>query len=257
MRLGFTLSALLFTYGVLLPLLLIAWLAVGALIATSAGVTLVHSGSLEEDVFAGCVRIAAALDVAVLVAICLAWIARLARASFFTLGAGWIIRHPVPLSALGLLAALGAVTAFAGHRASAAGQYATTIVVLANTYFFAALTVVWTLIAVVVAWSRLRRWTVASAYRTGAWTMIFAFAGLGGLAAQRLDWEQAPTAELRAQLDLDPLMNAASIIELQRTALCIAAREVLEAGADCAGCAAGATELRGLTPPGCARALGR
>jgi hypothetical protein len=251
MRLGLALSALLFTSGILLPLLLIAWLAAGALIATSAGMTLVHSGSLEEEVFAGCVRIAAAVDVVVLVAICLAWIARLAKASFFTLGAGWFIRYPVPLSGLALLAALGAVTAFAGNRASAAAQYTTTIVVLANTYFFAVLTVAGTVIALHLGWSRFRSWTVASAYRTGAWTMFFTFAGLAGLAVQQLDWKNAPAAELRAQIDLDPLRNAESVIELQRAALCIAASEALEAGADCAACATAAT------PPECARALGR
>lgn len=246
MRVGLSLSVVLFSCGVVLPLLLFTWLVAGALIATSAGMALVHSGSFDPDVFVGCARLAAAVDVAVLVGICLAWIGRLARASFFTAGAGFYLRHPVPLSALCLLAALGAVTAFAGDRASTAAQYATTIVVLANTYFFALLAVAWSLIALHTAWSRFREWSVASAYRTGACTMIFALVGLAGLAIQQRDWGN-PAGELRAQIDLAPLMNAADAIAFQQAALCIASHEVLEASSD--GDAA--------PPPECARVLGR
>jgi hypothetical protein len=249
MRLGLSLSALLFSYGVVLPLLLFAWLAVGVLIASSAGMALVHSGSLHDDIFPICTRIAAAINVVVLVGICLAWIARLAKASFFTAfttGGGLILRHPVPLAALFLLAALGAVTAFAGNRASIAAQYATTIVVLANVYFFALLTVACSLAALHASWSRFRESTVASAYRTGVCTTMLAFVGLGGLAVQQRDWA-APAEELRAQIDLAPLLNAADMTDFQQAALCIASHEVLEARGD------GGAE----PPPECARVLGR
>ena len=241
---GLSFSAFLFSYGVVLPLLLSAWLAAGVLIATSAGVALLHSGSLDHDVFTHCARIAAAINVAVLVGVCLAWIGRLAKASFFTCSAGLYVRHPIPLSALVLLASLGAVTAFAGNRASVPAQYATTIVVLANTYFFALLTVAWSLLALHAAWSRFREWTAGSAYLTGAWTMIFVLTGLGGLAIQQRGGV-VPAGQLRAQIDLAPLKNAEGMTGFQRAALCLAADQVIDGGARSAGAS-----------PECARVLG-
>lgn len=242
LRAGLVIAALLFGYGVMVPLLLVAWLSAAALLSAGAGLALLRAGDLEHDVFARCTAAGAALVILVLAAICSAWVLRLCRSSFFARPAGGFIRHPVPLAALGLLAALAAATALAG-TASPAARYAVTTVVLANTYFFALLVVLGSLLAINRAWQWLHRWSVASAARTGLCAALLTAAGAAGAALQHLGWHERPTAAFLTRIDLAPLARARSAVELQQRALCLASGELL------AG--------RAAPPPACAARLGR
>lgn len=240
LRAGLGIAALLFGYGVVVPLLLVAWLSAAALLSAGAGLALRRAGGLEHDVFARCTAAGAALVVLVLAAICLAWVLRLYRSSFFARPVGGFIRHPVPLAALALLAALAAATALAGS-ASPAARYAVTTVVLANTYFFALLVVLGSLLAINGAWRRLHRWSVASAARTGLCAALLTAAGSAGATLQHLGWHEHHAAAFLTHIDLAPLAHAQSAVELQERALCLAADELLAGrapGAQPAACAA-------------------
>lgn len=237
LRAGLGLAALLFGYGVVVPLLLVAWLSAAALLSAGAGLALRRAGGLEHDVFARCTAAGAAVVVLVLAAICLAWVLRLYRSSFFARPAGGFIRHPVPLAALGLLAALVAATALAGS-ASPAARYAVTTVVLANSYFFALLVMLGSLLAINGAWRRLHRWSVASAARAGLCAALLTAAGAAGATLQHLGWRERPAAAFLTHIDLAPLARAQSAIELQERALCLAAGERRAGRAQPPACAA-------------------
>jgi RNA polymerase sigma factor (sigma-70 family) len=231
MSFGLSIAGLLFLYGTVLQLLVVAWLGAGALLSASAGMALVHSGELAPAPFARSATLAAGLDGVLLFGIFCAWVARRAPKHGPAEETGLYEKHPVPLTAMGLLAALGAVTAALGDSSSSAAHRVTTVVVMANAYFFALLAFVWSIVIVHACLTRFQRWTLASAYRTGAWTMLFALAGVAGMVLRKAEWYAAPLAELREDVDLEPLLHADGVIDFQEKALCIAAGEAIEAGA--------------------------
>lgn len=245
MSFGLSMAGLLFLYGTVLQLMIVAWLGAGALLSASAGMALVHSGELAPAPFARSATIAACLDGVLLFGVFCAWLARRAPKHDPAEKAGLYETHPVPLTALGLLAALGAVTALLGDSASTAAHRVTTIVVMANAYFFALLAFAWSLLIVHACITKFQRWTLASAYRTGAWTILFGLAGLAGVVLREAEWYERPLAELREDVDLEPLLHADGVFDFQEKAMCLAAGEAIEAGA------------AGTLAPACATVLQR
>lgn len=231
LRAGLVLAALLFGYGVAIPALLVAWLAIAALLSAGAGMMLKRMASLDQSVLHGSTGLAVGLVVVELAVICLAWVLRLWRASFFARPAGGFVRHPVPLVALVQLAALAAVSLVAGKASSTTGQYTITTVVLANSYFFAVLFVLGSAVLFHSAWHRLHEWGVRTTPRASLFAAALASAGAAGALVQALDWHVRPTAALLERIDLTPQPHPHGAVDLQELALCLASGELISARA--------------------------
>ena len=236
-------SALVFGCGVLLQLMVMLWLAEVSFLTAGAGMVLLHSGNLDLDTIDACSKVALGINGILLIGLVGAWFARQAPASSTSGPPGLYERHPVMLSAVGLLTALGAVTAFAGNGAFAGAREITTTVMLANTYFFALLFVCWSMRWVEKAWSKFKQRVLASSALTGAWTAMFSLFGIGGFALAEAEWYSRPLANLQGKVELGALREADDAFEFQQAALCLAANEWLEAGAS------------GTPPPECALPL--
>lgn len=222
MKLGLDIAALIAVFGMVLQLLMLLWLGVAVLIVVSAGTALLRAGIFDPDIFAVCAVRAALTDAGLLLAG--AWLARPSASRSLRIS-GPYVRYPVTLTALGLLAGLGGVTAFGWSGSTEFAQVATTII-LANAYFFALLAVAWTLRSTVAVWVALRSWARASAYRMGAMTISLALVGILGVGLLWVRWYAIGALEVNQEVQLAPILTAEGIIDAQLAGLCIASEEV-------------------------------
>jgi RNA polymerase sigma factor (sigma-70 family) len=228
-----------FAYGMLVQLVAIAWVAIGAAIVTVSGSILVRTGGLEPRTFATCVTAAIVLDAVLLFAIVLASIARRVNQASTAGAEGAYLRRPVLVTAAGLLIALLAVTAAGWKRSPYFPYPLATIVVLANAYFFALISVLYTGRIVDWTWAPLKSWAQMSPYRTGLLTATLVLLGVAGVAARKSDWTRESVRRLAAEVELEQPPATTGFVDTQLAALCIAAEEV-------------APELaRGGAAPGC------
>lgn len=230
MSFAFGITAYFFLYAVALPVLLIAWLGVAAFLSASAGLILFHSGTFEPRVFAHSAKIAMFIDGMLLLGMGLAWLARRAPAGENAEQITFYEKYPATLTAVGLLAVLGAGIAFSGATTSPFADRLTTIVTLTSTYFFALLALGWMVRQLNGAASAFKRWTLASAYRAGAMTMLLLTAGLGGFFLRATKAYEAPLSDLREEVNLAPLIAADGPVDFTGRAMCLAANEAIEEG---------------------------
>lgn len=242
MTTGFGLAGIFFAYGIVLKLLVATWIGIGAFVSAGAGLTLFHSGSLEPDLYAHSVVVAAIVNVVLLLGLGLAWLVRHYPPDE-PIQLNLYGRHPLAVTAIGLLAAFGASVALFGSSTSSAADRITTIVVLTNAFYFTMLGIAGSMRIVTAMALAFERWTLASAYRAGVLTVLLIFGGLGGVALQKSSWYQASLAELRQDVDLKALAAADGVVDTLATAMCIAANEALEGG------------VSGTSAPECARLL--
>ena len=239
MKVALFAGATVFALGTLVQLMVLAWLAIGAIITAVAGSILVRTGGLEPKTFATCVKTAIALDVVLLVAIALASVARRVVQSEAPGTVGPYLRHPVMRTAAGLLIALGVVTA-AGWKPSVYFPYPlATIVVLANAYFFALLTLLYTGKVVDGIWTPLKSWAQETPYRTGCLTATLILLGLTGFALKKIHVAHTAVQRLAAEIELERPPAVEGFVDAQLAALCIAAAETapeLARGAKAPGC---------------------
>ncbi len=242
MALGFQLAAYLFLGGAVSRLVLAAWLGAGAVISAGAGLTLFHSGTLDPRLYAHSLVVAAIADGLLLAGIGLVWLVRRfppdEPIEFNLYG-----RHPVALTAAGLLAALGACVALLGSSTATIADRITTVVVLASALYFSVLVVAWSLGFIFSIASAFSRWTLSSPYLTGVFTVLLVGGGIGGSALGTFRWYQTSLAELRQDVDLKALTAADGLVDFMATAMCVAANEALEGG------------VAGTSAPECARLL--
>jgi DNA-directed RNA polymerase specialized sigma24 family protein len=232
-----------FAYGALVQLVAIAWVAIGAAIVTASGSILVRTGGLEPRTFGTCVTAAIVLDAVLLFGIVIASIARRVNQDPAAASESTYLRRPVLVTAVWLLIALLTVTAAGWKRSPYFPYPLATIVVLANAYFFALMSVLYTGRVVDWIWSPLKSWAQSSPYRTGLLTATLVLLGIAGVAARKTDWARESVGRLAAEAEQERPPAAAGFVDVQLAALCIAAEEV-------------APELaRGGSAPGC-RTLG-
>lgn len=244
MALGFQLAAYFFLGVVVSRLMLAAWIGAGAVISAGAGLTLFHSGTLDPDLYAHSLVVAAIVDAVLLLGIGLVWLVRRfppdEAMEFNVYG-----RHPVGLTAVSLLAALGACVALLGSSTATIADRITTVVVLASALYFSVLVVAWSLALAFSIASAFARWALSSPYLTGVFTVLLVAGGLGGSALRASRWARTSLAELRQDVDVKALSDADGLVDFLATAMCVAANEALEGG------------VAGTSAPECARLLAR
>ncbi|HWO20403.1 MAG TPA: sigma-70 family RNA polymerase sigma factor [Kofleriaceae bacterium] len=232
MKLALQAGVVVFAVGVLVPLVAIAWVAIVASVMGVSGSILVRTGGLEPRTFGTCVTAAIVLDAVLLLAIAVTAIARRAAPdpeadpeaerppeSAYS-------RHPVAVTAAGLLLALGGVTVAGWNRSPYFPYPLATIVTLANAYFFILMGVLYTGAVLDKIWSPIKAWGLSSPYRTGLLTATLILLGIGGFALRKSHWQRAKVQQLAAHVELAPLRAAAGFIDAQLVGLCIAADEV-------------------------------
>jgi DNA-directed RNA polymerase specialized sigma24 family protein len=231
-------GAVVFALGALVQVVAALWLVAVTAITGVAGSILAHTGGLEPKTFATCVVVAIVLDAALLLAIVIASIRRRSHRDAAAEPAG-ASRGLVARTAAGLLVALLAVTA-AGWKHSAYFPYPlATIVVLANTYFFALLSLLYTARAVDKTWKASRAWAQTTPYRTGLLTATLVLLGLAGFALRKTELGGEPVRRLIAHIHPDQVPALSGFADGQLAALCIAAEEIapeLARGASAPGC---------------------
>ena len=209
-------SAAVFTVVGLGQALAALWGAAAVALVMGAAAVLLHTGGMEPRTFETCVIAAGAIDVLVLCA-CLAAVVAARRRT--------PVRrtHAIEIASLAMVAGLLFVRAFGWEPSLFFPYPLATILVLASACFFGMLIVAGSAQLAVMAWRRVRRWGLGSAYRAGFLTASLMLSSVVGYAALTRHWYRAPVAEVRARLEHYGIDEDPTLASVELSGLCAAA----------------------------------